>query len=116
MPGVWPAIFTSPSNFASRPETICRNVVLPEPDGPMMQQNCPRGTANFMPEMAVNSPPVGAGKIFDRMSTSRTLLMELQPPAGGAALERPGDQRLDDHDDADEADRIGEQPCHFALL
>src|SRR5262249_49409608 len=53
-----PSSVTSPELAGSRPATMRRNVVLPQPDGPTSAMNSPRSTARLMSCNARNSPKV----------------------------------------------------------
>src|SRR5215510_8457661 len=53
-----PSSATSPELAGSRPATMRRNVVLPQPEGPTTAMNSPRSTARLMSCSACNSPNV----------------------------------------------------------
>jgi hypothetical protein len=51
-----PSSLTSPALAGSRPATMRRNVVLPQPEGPTTAMNSPRSTTRSMSCSARNSP------------------------------------------------------------
>ena len=50
-----PPIHACPDVRASRPAMQCMSVDLPDPDGPMMAVNCPRGNVTSTPSSARTS-------------------------------------------------------------
>ena len=47
---------TVPEVGRSSPAATCRNVLLPDPDGPMIAVNDPRGSAMLIPSSATTAP------------------------------------------------------------
>ncbi|GAA4240925.1 hypothetical protein GCM10022254_67680 [Actinomadura meridiana] len=47
---------TEPDDTASNPAMQCRNVDLPDPEGPMIAVNLPRGNVAETPRSAVTAP------------------------------------------------------------
>ena len=47
-----PSILTEPEVGVSSPARMCMNVDFPEPDGPMIAENCPRGNSAETPRSA----------------------------------------------------------------
>ena len=82
-PSATPPSRTMPSVGRSRPAAMCRNVLLPEPDGPMTAVNEPRSKPAVTPSSATTAPS-------PRPYSLRTPSRRTACPVGGAAASGRG--------------------------
>src|ERR1700724_4374623 len=89
-----PSSSTSPAEACSRPATMRKNVVFPQPLGPTTEMNSPRSTLRLMPRSASRSP-----NDFDRRAMASFDVMRglILGPRHEARFE-PAEARR--HDDA----------------
>ena len=52
----WPLMRISPASGDMKPAIMRSSVVLPQPDGPRMEKNEPRGTLKLKSSTAANAP------------------------------------------------------------
>src|SRR3984957_4594669 len=103
-----PSSSTSPDEARSRPATMRKNVVLPQPLGPTTEMNSPRSTSRLMPRSASRSPNVFDKRAMASLDVMRRLILgpRHQP------LFQPAETRR--HDDAGNREHhaAGEQFGH----
>src|SRR5580700_4959817 len=96
-----PSSSTSPEDARSRPATMRKNVVLPQPLGPTTAMNSPRATSRLMPRSASRSP-----NDFDKRVTASLAVMLVLGPRHQPLFQPAEPRRHDDagggeHHDAD---------------
>src|SRR5579862_167266 len=101
-----PSSSTSPEDACSRPATMRKNVVLPQPLGPTTEMNSPRATSRLMPRSASRPP-----NDFDKRVTASLAVMLILGPRH-QPLFQPAEPR--GHDDAGDGQHhdAGEQFRH----
>src|SRR5580698_8377995 len=101
-----PSSRTSPALACSRPATMRKNVVLPQPLGPTTEMNSPRSTVRPMPRKASRSP-----NVFDNRVTASLAVMLVLGPRHQPLFQPAEPRRHDDAGDRQHHD-AGEQFRH----
>src|SRR5580693_6989145 len=100
-----PSSSTSPALACSRPATMRRNVVLPQPLGPTTEMNSPRSTARLMPRSASRSP----NDLLKRETVSLGAMLDPD-----SSIPRPRHQPLFQPTEARRQDDAGDRQYHDA--